>query len=44
MILIPSIDFLGGRVVRLQHGDFDAVSDYDLDPAKLMQRYADEGA
>jgi phosphoribosylformimino-5-aminoimidazole carboxamide ribotide isomerase len=44
MILIPSIDFLGGRIVRLQHGDFDAVSDYDLDPAKLMERYAEEGA
>ena len=44
MILIPSIDFLGGRIVRLQHGDFDAVSDYDLEPEKLMDRYAEDGA
>jgi phosphoribosylformimino-5-aminoimidazole carboxamide ribotide isomerase len=44
MILYPAIDLLDGRVVRLARGDFDAVTDYESDPADIAARYADAGA
>lgn len=44
MILIPAIDLLDGKVVRLLHGDFDQVTNYSLKPEELAQRYAGEGA
>jgi cyclase len=37
MELIPSIDLLGGSVVRLQRGDFAAVTDYG-DPRGIVSR------
>lgn len=33
MIVIPAIDLLGGKVVRLQQGRYDAITVYDDDPA-----------
>ncbi len=42
--LIPSLDLLGGRVVRLLHGDFDQVTYYDLEPTAWVQRLLDAGA
>jgi phosphoribosylformimino-5-aminoimidazole carboxamide ribotide isomerase len=44
MQLIPSIDLRGGRCVRLLKGAFDAETRYELDPAALLDRYADMGA
>ncbi len=44
MELIPAIDLLGGRVVRLSRGAFDAVTDYGDDPVKVAQRWAGQGA
>jgi len=44
MNIIPAIDLLDGRCVRLLHGDYDQVTHYDLDPVKLAQGYADSGA
>jgi phosphoribosylformimino-5-aminoimidazole carboxamide ribotide isomerase len=44
MLLIPSIDLRGGHCVRLYKGAFDAETRYDLDPALLLDRYADQGA
>ncbi len=44
MELIPAIDLLGGRVVRLAQGDFDAVTDYGDDPVDVARRWRDEGA
>ena len=44
MILIPAIDLLDGKVVRLLHGDFDQVTYYPLDPQEVALRYATEGA
>lgn len=44
MQLIPSIDLRGGQVVRLLKGAFDAETRYDLEPAALLERYADLGA
>ncbi len=44
MQLIPAIDLLQGRCVRLLHGDFEKTTFYDVEPAKLADRYADAGA
>ncbi len=44
MQLIPAIDLLDGRCVRLLHGDFEQVSRYPLVPAELARNYAEAGA
>lgn len=44
MEVIPAIDLLDGRVVRLSQGDFDAVTDYGDDPVEVARRWADDGA
>jgi phosphoribosylformimino-5-aminoimidazole carboxamide ribotide isomerase len=41
--LIPAIDLLGGRAVRLAQGDFTRVTDYG-DPFAAAQRWVGEGA
>lgn len=43
MQLIPAIDLRGGRVVRLQQGDYERETRYDDDPLVLAKRYADAG-
>ena len=40
----PAIDVRGGRVVRLQQGDYARETDYAHDPFALAMRYADAGA
>ncbi len=42
--LIPAIDLLEGRVVRLREGDFERRTFYDLDPENYARRWAGEGA
>lgn len=44
MELIPAIDLLGGRVVRLSRGAYDAVTDYGDDPVAVARRWEAEGA
>jgi phosphoribosylformimino-5-aminoimidazole carboxamide ribotide isomerase len=44
MEVIPAIDLLDGRVVRLAQGDFDSVTDYGDDPIDVARRWRDEGA
>lgn len=44
MELIPAIDLAGGRVVRLQRGDFHASTDYGADPVAVARRWVEEGA
>lgn len=44
MKLIPAIDLLDGRCVRLLHGDFEKVTHYPATPEDLARRYADAGA
>lgn len=38
--LIPAIDLLGGRCVRLAQGRYDAATAYDDDPAAVARRFA----
>ena len=44
MILIPAIDLLDGRCVRLLHGDFEQVTHYPATPVTLADSYAQSGA
>ncbi len=44
MELIPAIDLLDGRCVRLHQGDFGQVSRYPADPLDLARGYAAAGA
>ena len=43
MEVIPALDLLGGRCVRLYQGDFNQVTVYDQDPVDLARRYRDAG-
>src|SRR5213082_1019263 len=38
--LIPAVDVLDGRAVRLEQGDFDAVTREAGDPVELARRFA----
>jgi phosphoribosylformimino-5-aminoimidazole carboxamide ribotide isomerase len=42
--IYPSIDLIDGRVVRLAQGDFGRRTTYDVAPAEVVRRWADEGA
>ncbi|MBX3276079.1 MAG: 1-(5-phosphoribosyl)-5-[(5-phosphoribosylamino)methylideneamino]imidazole-4-carboxamide isomerase [Sandaracinaceae bacterium] len=44
MELIPAIDLLGGRVVRLHKGDYDAATAYAGDPVAVALGFAEAGA
>jgi phosphoribosylformimino-5-aminoimidazole carboxamide ribotide isomerase len=44
MILLPAIDILEGKAVRLARGEFDARTDYDADPLDAAKRWVDAGA
>ena len=44
MIIIPAIDLRGGRVVRLEQGDYDRETRYTDDPVELALRYQTAGA
>jgi phosphoribosylformimino-5-aminoimidazole carboxamide ribotide isomerase len=43
MEVIPAIDLLGGRCVRLYQGDFNQVIRYDQDPLELARSYQAAG-
>ncbi len=42
--LLPAIDLLGGRVVRLQQGDFEQTTAFSEDPAAVAAGFIDAGA
>ena len=44
MILLPAIDILDGKTVRLAKGDFDAKTVYDEDPLDAARRWVRDGA
>lgn len=44
MELIPAIDLLDGKVVRLHQGKYDQVTVYDDDPVSMATRFEDQGA
>ncbi len=44
MILLPAIDILEGKAVRLTQGEFDQKTVYDADPLDAARRWIDAGA
>lgn len=44
MILLPAIDILDGKAVRLARGEFDARTVYDADPVDAARRWVRAGA
>jgi phosphoribosylformimino-5-aminoimidazole carboxamide ribotide isomerase len=44
MILLPAIDILDGKAVRLTRGDFDQRTVYDADPFDAAERWVRAGA
>jgi phosphoribosylformimino-5-aminoimidazole carboxamide ribotide isomerase len=44
MILLPAIDILDGKAVRLTKGDFDEQTVYDQDPLEAAKRWVGDGA
>ncbi len=44
MILLPAIDLIGGRCVRLAQGDFARETSYSDDPAAAIANFAESGA
>ena len=43
MILLPAIDILDGKAVRLSQGKYDAKTVYDADPLEAARRWVDGG-
>lgn len=44
MLVIPAIDLLGGRCVRLLRGEYGSSKEYAADPADTARRFRDAGA
>lgn len=44
MDVIPAIDLLGGRCVRLLQGDYEKSQVFDDDPVAVARRWAEQGA
>ncbi len=42
--ILPAIDLRGGRVVRLQQGDFGRETSFSSEPAQVARRFAEAGA
>ncbi|TVR71807.1 MAG: 1-(5-phosphoribosyl)-5-[(5-phosphoribosylamino)methylideneamino] imidazole-4-carboxamide isomerase [Spirochaetaceae bacterium] len=44
MTVIPAIDLIGGRCVRLRQGSYSDATVYDADPGEVARSFADAGA
>lgn len=44
MIILPAIDLIGGKVVRLTKGDYDKMTVYGDDPVKTAAGFKEKGA
>ncbi len=44
MLVVPAIDLLGGRCVRLHQGDYAQAETYDLDPVEVARGFVAAGA
>jgi len=43
MVVIPAIDILDGKVVRLRKGDFGSVTTYSTNPVKVVEKFVEAG-
>ena len=44
MKIIPAIDLIGGKTVRLEQGDYDKKLSYELEPAQAARKWESLGA
>ena len=44
MRILPAIDLIGGKAVRLLHGDYNQLTIYDNDPVAVAKRFKSAGA
>jgi phosphoribosylformimino-5-aminoimidazole carboxamide ribotide isomerase len=44
VLILPAIDLLGGKCVRLAQGDYSRETVYSDDPVEVASRFVDEGA
>ena len=44
MKIVPAIDLIGGKAVRLTHGDYNKLTVYDNDPLAVAKRFKAAGA
>lgn len=44
MLILPAIDLIDKKCVRLTQGDYNRRTDYGLDPIEVAKQFADEGA
>ena len=44
MKIIPAIDLIGGKTVRLQQGEYDRKMVYDISPVDAAKKWEDQGA
>ena len=42
-LIIPAVDVLGGKCVRLEMGDYKKVTVYSDDPVEMAKKWADSG-
>ena len=43
-MIIPAIDLIDGKVVRLYQGDYNQKTQYSFDPIEVVEKYAKAGA
>ena len=43
MYIIPAIDILNGKVVRLREGDYDQITSYDVTLEEMIDKYQSNG-
>lgn len=44
MLIIPAIDLIDGKTVRLTQGDYDRKTDYGIDPVEVAMSFEADGA
>ena len=44
MLIIPAIDILGGKCVRLHQGDYSKKTEYNADPVSVAKQWVSQGA
>jgi phosphoribosylformimino-5-aminoimidazole carboxamide ribotide isomerase len=44
VLILPAIDLIGGRTVRLSQGDYEQKTDYNLDPLEVARAFEADGA
>ncbi|MDR2457403.1 MAG: 1-(5-phosphoribosyl)-5-((5-phosphoribosylamino)methylideneamino)imidazole-4-carboxamide isomerase, partial [Clostridiales Family XIII bacterium] len=44
MKIIPAIDLIDGKIVRLKQGQYNEVTNYEEDPVFIAKKFKEKGA